>query len=116
VDRDCELQFNVGDEKVKIAIERGKEEEMKGFYKALVLLGHRQEENELEWELVKQAMSTAKDTVRLSDTDRQSLNQQSDETLGWMKTQYGSTHPHSFKDLIKGVLAAARKEAEKTPQ
>ncbi|KAF1772927.1 Bacterial Pleckstrin homology domain [Phytophthora cactorum] len=38
VDRDCELEFKIGEEKFKIDIERSKEEEIKGFYKALVLL------------------------------------------------------------------------------
>lgn len=113
VDRDCELQFKVGETKFKIDIERGKEEEVKGFYKALVLLGHKQEENELEWELAKQAVTTAKDTVRLSEAGRQSLNQQSDETLGWMRAQYERTHPHCYKDVTKGALDAAKAEPEK---
>ncbi|POM74236.1 Hypothetical protein PHPALM_8840 [Phytophthora palmivora] len=114
VDRDCELQFQMGENKFKLDIVRDKEEEVKGFYKALVLLGHKQEENELEWQLAQQAVATAKDTVRLSDAGRQSLNQQSDETLGWMKTQYERTHPHCYKALIKSVLDAERVEREKT--
>ncbi|KAF1795831.1 Bacterial Pleckstrin homology domain [Phytophthora cactorum] len=97
VDRDCELEFKIGEEKFKIDIERSKEEEIKGFYKAL-------------WELVKEAMATAKDTVRLSDADRQSLNQQSDETLSWMKAQYERTHPHCYKNVIKSVLDASQAE------
>ncbi|KAG7388253.1 hypothetical protein PHYPSEUDO_012911 [Phytophthora pseudosyringae] len=113
VDRDCELEFKIGEAKFKISIERGKEEDTKGFYKALVLLGHKQEENELEWELAKQAVTTAKDTVRLSDAGRQSLNLQSDETLGWMKAQHERTHPHCYKAVIKGALDAARVEREK---
>ncbi|KAG6617268.1 Bacterial PH-like domain [Phytophthora cinnamomi] len=110
VDRDCELQFQVGQAKFKIDIVRGKEEQVKAFYKTLVLLGHRQEENELEWELARQAVAAAKDTVRLSEAGTQSLNQQSDETLGWMKAQYERTHPLCYKDVIKGALAAAQAE------
>ncbi|KAE8991821.1 hypothetical protein PR003_g20113 [Phytophthora rubi] len=112
VDRDCELQFKVGETKFEIDIVRGKEEEVKAFYKALVLLGHRQDENELEWELARQAVTAAKDTVRLSEAGRQSLNQQSDETLGWMKAQYERTHPHRYKDVIKGALDSAQAEKE----
>ncbi|GMF18728.1 unnamed protein product [Phytophthora lilii] len=110
VDRDCEIQFQVGETKFKLDIVRGKEDEVKGFYKALVLLGHKQEENEVEWELAKQAVATAKDTVRLSDAGRQSLNEQSDETLGWLKKQHERTHPHCYKDVIRGALDAARAE------
>lgn len=113
VDRDCELEFKIGEQKFKIDIERSKEEEIKGFYKALVLLGHKQEEDKLEWELVKQAMATAKDTVRRSDADRQSLNQQSDETLRWMKAQHERTHPHCYKSVIKSALDAFQAEREK---
>ncbi|KAH7485124.1 hypothetical protein KRP22_006289 [Phytophthora ramorum] len=113
VDRDCELNFKIGDGNFHVDVVRGKEREVKGFYKALVLLSHQQEENELDWELAKQAMATAKDTVRLSDAGRQSLNQQSDETLAWMKTQFQRTHPHCYKDIIQGALDAARAEREK---
>ncbi|OWZ09321.1 hypothetical protein PHMEG_00017997 [Phytophthora megakarya] len=113
VDRDCELQFKIGEHTFKLDIVRDKEDELKGFYKALLLLGHKQEENELEWQLAQQAVATAKDTVRLSDAGAQSLNQQSDETLGWMKAQYERTHPHCYKTLIKGVLDAERVQTEK---
>ncbi|KAK1942811.1 Uncharacterized protein P3T76_005448 [Phytophthora citrophthora] len=113
VDRDCELRVKVGKANLRIAIERSKEEEVKSFYKALIVLGHTQKENEIEWELTQTAVATAKDTVRVSEGDRQSLNKQSDETLGWLKTQYERTHPHNYKDVIEGALAAARAEMEK---
>ncbi|KAL3667610.1 hypothetical protein V7S43_007164 [Phytophthora oleae] len=113
VDRDCELRLKVGRAVLRIAIERSREEEVKNFYKALVVLGHTQNENDIDWDLTKTAVATAKDTVRVSEGDRQTLNQQSDETLGWLKTQYERTHPHDYKDVIEGALAAARAETEK---
>ncbi|KAF4046152.1 hypothetical protein GN244_ATG01378 [Phytophthora infestans] len=58
-------------------------------------------------------MATAKDTVRRSDADRQSLNQQSDETLRWMKAQHERTHPHCYKSVIKSALDAFQAEREK---
>ncbi|RLN51141.1 hypothetical protein BBJ29_009933 [Phytophthora kernoviae] len=100
VDRDCELKLKVGSESFSIDIARDQEVEVKGFYKALVLLGHQQEENEQQWELARQAVSTAADTVKISGTGRESLNQQSDDTLAWMQAQYTRTHPHSYKEIV----------------
>ncbi|GMF44114.1 unnamed protein product [Phytophthora fragariaefolia] len=112
VDRDCELALEVGDKRITIAVARAKEEAAKTLYKALVRLGQKQEENEREWELATQAMATAKDTVRLSEAGTQSLNQQSDETLAWMKTQYERTHPRCYKDVIVEALEAAKVGAQ----
>ncbi|KAF4316296.1 hypothetical protein BBO99_00002174 [Phytophthora kernoviae] len=113
VDRDCELKLKVGSESFSIDITRDQEVEVKGFYKALVLLGHQQEENEQQWELARQAVSTAADTVKISGTGRESLNQQSDDTLAWMQAQYTRTHPHSYKEIVVSTLDAARAEREK---
>ncbi|RLN93534.1 hypothetical protein BBJ28_00021290 [Nothophytophthora sp. Chile5] len=112
VDRDCELKLKVGSQSFCIDIARGQEAEVKGFYKALVLLGHKQEENELTWELARQAATTAADTVRLSDANGQSLNQQSDEALSWLQTQHARTHPHCYKEVITSSLSAARAQRE----
>ncbi|CAH0486303.1 unnamed protein product [Peronospora farinosa] len=115
VDRDCKLQFQIGDEEFTLKVLNGKEEKVMRFYKALILLGQQQEEKEQEWELVKQALATAKDTVRLLNAGSHSLNQQSDETLKWIKIQYEFTHPHCYKALIKRALAARRKPKKAGP-
>ncbi|CAI5700390.1 hypothetical protein KXD40_009610 [Peronospora effusa] len=115
VDRDCKLQFQIGDEEFTLKVLNGKEEKVMRFYKALILLGQQQEEKKQEWELVKQALATAKDTVRLLNADSHSLNQQSDETLKWIKIQYEFTHPHCYKALIKRALAARRKPKKAGP-
>ncbi|KAG7377383.1 hypothetical protein PHYBOEH_000920 [Phytophthora boehmeriae] len=116
VDRDCELKLTVGTDKFSIDIARDQQEHVKGFYKALVLLGHQQEENEQQWELARQAVVTAADTVKISGAGRESLNQQSDDTLAWMQAQYTRTHPHSYKEIIVAALDAARAEREKSEE
>ena len=68
-------------------------------YRALILLGQYQEAKKQEWELVKQALATAKGTVRLSYAGAQSLSQQSDETLRWITIQYELTHQCATRHL-----------------
>ena len=103
--RDCVLEFCMGNTQFKLDIARDKEGEVKGLYKTLVLLGQKQEENEREWELVQQAVTSTKETVRLSGATGQS-----DETLKWMKVQYERTHPQCYKTLITSVFEAVRAE------
>uniref|UniRef100_A0AAV1UJE1 Bacterial Pleckstrin homology domain-containing protein n=1 Tax=Peronospora matthiolae TaxID=2874970 RepID=A0AAV1UJE1_9STRA len=64
--RDCVLEFCMGNTQLKLDIARDKEGEVKGLYKTLVLLGQKQDENDREWELVQQAVTSTRETVRLS--------------------------------------------------
>lgn len=107
-DRDVEIKFEIGGERISIDIARDDEPVVREYYKVLEILGRAQRRNEREWDFAKLALSSASEALYLTEGSGQTLTRQSDEALSWVQQAYERTHPRCYREVIHNAFMALR--------
>lgn len=108
VDRDCEIKFTIGKERISIDIAKAEDNNARLYYKVLTLLAREQAASERRWDLGKLALQRSSDALYLTENSGQTLTGQSNETLEWLQNLYTSTHPENYRGVIEGALSELR--------
>jgi hypothetical protein len=103
VDRDCEIKFQIGTTEISIDIARKEEDQVKIYYKALVLLSRKQKENRRNSALSKNSLEISSKAVK--STTGITLQDQASKTLEWLQQDFEKFEPRCYKATIMNALA-----------
>ncbi|KAJ0396556.1 hypothetical protein P43SY_009465 [Pythium insidiosum] len=119
IDRDCEIKFKIGSEKISIDIARKEEERVKLYYKTLVALAREQEQRRRSWKFERDSLDTSATATKLSKllaisgksspdaADPSLLTKQASEVYRWLETDHERINPRCFKAVIQKGLQSA---------
>ncbi|KAJ0396555.1 hypothetical protein P43SY_009464 [Pythium insidiosum] len=105
VDRDCEIKFMIGTEKISIDIATAEEPEAIIYYKVLALLGRQQHTNSREWEFANAALGHAASALRLREGV---LTTQAEGVTHWLHEQYKKLQPRCYREVIAAAMQEVR--------
>lgn len=103
VDRDCEIKFCIGDCAVSIDIARKEENQVKQFYKTLLLLEREQRARARSWDQAKKGLDEAADSLKLNVGN--DLVASATQAAAWMESAYLQRNPRCYREVITSALA-----------
>lgn len=115
LDRDCELQFSVGEEQVAVEIRRKDEARAKTFYRALVALSRAQEERQRAWTLAESTLESTMTSYTkpssLGSSGQQSnaltVTERATSVMERLQREFDRVHSRSYKQILTKEITRA---------
>ncbi|RLN94830.1 hypothetical protein BBJ28_00026087, partial [Nothophytophthora sp. Chile5] len=103
-DRDCEIKFHIGSERVSIDVAKAEQSPARDFYKVLEILSREQITNELLWEFSTLGMKHASEALHLTENSGQTLPKQSEEVAAWLHEAHKRSHPLCYREVLQAAF------------
>ncbi|TDH66573.1 hypothetical protein CCR75_008816 [Bremia lactucae] len=102
LDRDCAIQFRIGQTHVSIEIARKEEASVKRFYKTLWLLGREQETRMRTWEQAQKGLDRAAKSLTIRKGHE--LVSQASHVAAWLENTFFQYNSRCYRDIITAAM------------